>query len=320
MSNFPDIEMDDRWILSHRSPKNHVEQQRPYAFLVEEELAASGEIEKVATVFLTNKECPFRCLMCDLWKNTTDERVLPGRIPDQIAYALERLPPAKHIKLYNSGNFFDSRAIPPEDYKSIAALLDPFETVIVECHPKLINERCLEFRDMLCGKLEIAIGLETVHPEVLVRLNKRMTLDEFRQSVVYLNHNNIRTRAFILLKPPFLTEEEGVLWAKRTLDFAFEAGVACCVVIPTRAGNGAMDWLENNGFFSSPSITSLEEVMAHGMQQRDGRVFADVWDLDLFSDCLHCFEKRKKRLETINLTQHLLPDISCDCKSPSHTG
>ena len=35
-----------------------------------------------------------------------------GDIPAQIAYALDQLPPARQIKLYNSGNFFDHQAIP----------------------------------------------------------------------------------------------------------------------------------------------------------------------------------------------------------------
>ena len=316
MSRFPDFDMDDRWILSHRSPKKPVDAHTPYAFLVEEEHTAAGVIEKVATVFLTNRECPFRCLMCDLWKNTTGEKSLPGVIPHQIAHALSKLPPARHIKLYNSGNFFDTKAIPPEDYEKIAALLAPFETVIVECHPKLINERCLQFRDMLRGNLEIAIGLETAHPEVLEKMNKRMNLNEFRQCVQFLTGNGIRSRAFTLLRPPFLTEQEGVFWAKRTLDYAFDSGVECCVVIPTRPGNGAMDWLQSQAFFSPPSLTSLELVMAYGLQLNAGRVLADLWDLDNFSTCPHCYEARKKRLETMNLYQAISPEIVCKCGSP----
>lgn len=315
MSNFPDIEMDDRWILSHRSPKNLVNEYIPYAFFTEEERTASGAIENVATVFLTNKECPFRCLMCDLWKNTTDEMVQAGSIPAQIAYALERLPAAQHIKLYNSGNFFDTKAIPPEDYEAIASLLDPFDTVIIECHPKLINERCLTFRDLIKGKLEVAIGLETAHPEVLDKLNKRMSLDEFAGSVRFLIDHNINTRAFILLRPPFLTEQEGIYWAKRTIDFAFDAGVGCCVVIPTRAGNGAMDKLQAEGFFSKPSLDSLEEVMDYAIAPDRGRVFADVWDLEIFAECPRCLDARKKRLETINLYQGPMPHISCECRA-----
>ncbi len=316
MSQFPDFDMGDRWILSHRPPKNTVDARVPYAFLVEEERTAAGVNAPVATVFLTNRECPFRCLMCDLWKNTTNEKSLPGDIPDQIAYALAQLPPARHIKLYNAGNFFDTKAIPSADYEKIAALLHPFETVIVECHPKLITERCLQFRDLLRGELEIALGLETAHPEVLRKLNKRMDLDEFRRCVQFLKKNGIRTRAFTLLRPPFLTEEDGLFWSKRTLEFAFESGVECCVVIPTRPGNGAMDWLQSNGFFSPPSLSSLEQAMEYGLGLRAGRVFADLWDLQLFADCPQCFESRRKRLETMNLRQVVPPKIACKCSTP----
>ena len=316
MSRFPDADMDDRWILSRRSSKNPVDIQEPFAFLAEEERSASGSIEQVLTVFLTNKECPFRCLMCDLWKNTSEEKSQVGVIPHQIVRALEQLPSSRYIKLYNSGNFFDTKAIPPEDYEKIAALLDPFDTVIVECHPKLINEKCLEFRDMLRGNLEIAIGLETAHPEVLQKLNKRMDLNEFRQSVKFLADNDIRKRAFTLLQPPFLTQSEGVFWSKRTLDFAYDVGVECCVVIPTRTGNGAMDWLQSQGFFSTPSIASLEQVMAYGLQLNAGRIFADLWDLDLFSDCPLCFQARKTRLEDMNTQQVVLPEIICECSIP----
>ena len=62
--------------------------RRPYAYLVEPECNALGEIVDVATLFLTNRECPFRCLMCDLWKNTLAEPVSRGDIPTQIRWAL----------------------------------------------------------------------------------------------------------------------------------------------------------------------------------------------------------------------------------------
>jgi radical SAM enzyme (TIGR01210 family) len=287
---------------------------KPYAYLAEKERTASGTIEDVATIFLTNKECPFKCLMCDLWKNTIDENSVPGMIPGQIVWALEKLPAARHIKLYNSGNFFDQKAIPVEDYRRIAFLLQDFKTVIIECHPKLINDRCLEFRDMLKPDLEIALGLETVHPKVLEKLNKRMTLDDFRNSVEFLTKNDISTRAFTLLRPPFLTEEEGIYWEKRTLDFAFEIGIGCCVVIPTRAGNGVMDQLQEQGFFTPPHISSMEEVLEYGINLGAGRVFADLWDLQLFSSCQNCFDDRQQRLQSMNLHQLVYPPVQCDCQ------
>src|SRR5437016_13099926 len=79
----------DRWALDQRGPKNRLDPWRPSAFMVEPERSEAGELVDVATLFLTNRECPYRCLMCDLWKNTLDERVPVGAIPAQIRYALE---------------------------------------------------------------------------------------------------------------------------------------------------------------------------------------------------------------------------------------
>src|SRR5262245_996249 len=157
----------DSWILARRPARSELDPRRPYSFLIEDERAENGEVLSVATVFLTNRECPWRCLMCDLWRNTLTHAVPPGAIPAQIDYALEQLPPARQIKLYNSGSFFDHQAIPPGDYEAIAERLHSFERVIVESHPALVNEDCAKFRGLLNGRLEVAMGLETAHPVVL---------------------------------------------------------------------------------------------------------------------------------------------------------
>jgi radical SAM enzyme (TIGR01210 family) len=251
--------------------------------------------------------------MCDLWKNTTNSTVPPGAIPQQIDFALKRLPSVKHIKLYNSGNFFDQKAIPQGDFEQIASQLTNFETVLVENHPKLMGNQVLRFQDMLQPKLHVAIGLETTHPQVLPLLNKQMTLDDFSSAVAFLNENDILTRAFILLRPPFLNEAEGVEWAIKSIDFAFGCGVECCTIIPTRSGNGAMEMLEKQGLFESPRIKSLEEVLDYGIGLKKGRVFADLWDLSHFSACKSCYEERKDRLQAINTQQQSLPEIECRC-------
>lgn len=310
----PNLNITNQWILSHRGHKNKVDPQKPYSFLVERERMYNGQIEDIATIFLTNKECPFRCLMCDLWKNTTNETISVGDIPKQIDYALENLPIVKHIKLYNSGNFFDKKAIPLEDYDAIISLLHGFETVLVENHPKFIDRSVFDFRDKLKANLQVAIGLETVHKEVLVKLNKKMTLDDFTSTVKFLSQNDILSRAFILLRPPFLNEAEGIHWAKKSIDLAFASGVECCAIIPTRSGNGALNVLESHGHFHSPKIGSLEEVLKYGISLNKGRVFADLWDFDQFSNCGKCLDKRKDRMDRMNLEQDILPLVECSCQ------
>ena len=305
------VNTSDADILAARGPKNVVDPFRPYAMLVEPEFSADGVVEDVATVFLSNRECSFRCLMCDLWKNTTDERVPLGAIPEQIRFALQNLPAAEHIKLYNSGNFFDAQAIPPEDISRIAELVSSFKTVIVENHPKLCTNRAAEFQQLCGTQLEVAIGLETSHEPTLRQLNKQMTTADLARACEFLLSHDIRIRTFILLRPPGTTEQEGVARAIDSVQFAFDHGVNCCAVIPTRSGNGIMDQLQQRGEFETPSLRSLEAVLEETLPWKRGRVFADLWDVQQFSQCSECVDARIDRLRQMNLTQTVPPSVNC---------
>ena len=300
---------------------------------------------------------------------------------------LDDRPALRQIKLYNSGSFFDPRAIPPEDHVAIAERVHAFERVIVECHPALVGDSALKFRDLLSvahagdpnspnseltsdpsqppsrrsgalarreggegnsapapaatlpsfggvgggfvsapdalkitasgasagQKLEVAMGLETAHPQVLEKLNKRMTLDQFRRAADLLRENDIALRVFVLVKPPFLDESEALHWAKRSMDFAFDCGATAVSLIPTRLGNGALDTLTERGEFSPPKLATLEAALEYGIGLKHARVFADLWDLEKFSDCKECFQRRRARLHAMNLRQINLPQGTCRC-------
>lgn len=309
----------DEQILSVRPERNQLDPDRPYAFLVEQEHSAIGQIVDVATLFLTNAECPFRCLMCDLWKNTLPRSEPPANIPEQIRFALSELPPATQIKLYNSGNFFDPKAIAFEHYAEIATLVRDFETVVVENHPKLCGDSCLKFRDMIHhAKLEVALGLETSHPELLGSLNKGMTLQDYEEACRFLLSEGISLRTFILLKPPFLSEEEGIHWALKSIEFAFDLGVNCCSLVPTRGGNGIMEQLLQQGLYAPPLGASMEFLLEQGISMKRGRVFMDTWDAEKFFHCAYCRQRRIDRLTQMNLQQVVLPAIECEvCRQSS---
>jgi radical SAM enzyme (TIGR01210 family) len=309
---YPSSDRDrDRWILERRPERHARDPWRAYAAHVEEEASEGGEVVPVATIFLTNRECPWRCLMCDLWKNTLAEPAPPGAIAAQIRETLASLPPARRIKLYNAGSFFDAQAIRPEEDEQIAALVRPFERVIVESHPALVGQRCLRFRDLLQGTLEVALGLETIHPEALPRLNKRMSLDGFERAAAFLRESGIAMRAFVLVGLPWVPEEEALDWACRSIHFAFDCGASAVSLIPTRTGNGALDALAERGEFAEPGLGSLESALDFGIQLGRGRVFADLWDLERFGHCADCLPARAARMRETNLRQTVRPRVAC---------
>jgi len=314
-SAFPESPAErDRWILARRneSDRHALDPGQPYAFFVEKERSAHGRLVPVAALFLTNRECPWHCLMCDLWRNTLTSSVPVGAIPAQIDFALSRLGPAEHIKLYNSGSFFDPRAIPNEDHAAIAGRLNAFDLTIVESHPALIGDDTFRFRDRLSGSLEVALGLETVHPVAGPRLNKRMSLEQYASASAQLSAEGISVRAFVLVKPPFIADEtEALEWADQSVRFAFECGASVVSLIPTRGTEGALQDLQASGSFDPPALATLESALASGIELGKGRVFADIWDLKRFSNCPACFQDRWERMNTMNLHQEIPDAQAC---------
>ncbi len=250
--------------------------------------------------------------MCDLWKNTLTETIPLGAVPEQIDFALAQLNSRpEQIKLYNSGSFFDSAAIPLADYPAIADKVSFADHVVVESHPRLVGEKATRFRDLLTGSLEVAMGLETVHPEILPLLNKKFDLTHFSKAAEFLREEEIAMRAFVLVKPPFMNESEALKWTVKSVEFAFACGATVVSLIPTRPGNGALDRLMETGEFTPPRLVTLEKTLELAVKLRRGRVFADTWNLEQFSTCSVCLPDRGQRLHTINLTQQIPISIEC---------
>lgn len=295
-----------------RPPRRKVDVFRANGAFVEEERTEAGEVVPVATLLLASRECPWRCVMCDLWKGTLEERVPAGAVPAQIDVALAGLPAARRAKLYNAGSFFDRAAIPVTDHAAVAERVRRFERVVVECHPALVGEPVQRFRDLLApATLEVAMGLETAEEAVLTKLNKGMTLESFGRAARILVGNGVPWRAFVLVQPPFSRPEEATTWAVRSAELAFDLGATAVSLIPTRGGNGAMEALAAAGLFVRPRLAALEEAAAAALRLGRGRVFADTWDLASFAGCDVCLPARSARLAAMNRSQVVAEEVVC---------
>jgi radical SAM enzyme (TIGR01210 family) len=321
----------DRFVLEHRGARALLDPWHHQGVVIEDERTADGHVARVATLFLTGRECPWRCTMCDLWKHTTEGDTPRGAIPAQIGAARDELrdcvPAITTMKLYNAGSFFDPRAVPVSDYDEIAARLIGLDHVIVESHPGLIGQRVDLLLDALNQHLnpalsadserpalEVAMGLETANPTALDLLNKRFTVEQFRSAAAALRRRGIAVRVFLLISPPFVADEDQDAWLIQSIDIAFASGASVVSLVPTRSGNGAMEMLAAAELFREPSLADVERSLAIGLAAAGGhgRVFLDLWDLQRFASCPACFERRKTRLHTMNLAQAVsAPSAAC---------
>jgi hypothetical protein len=115
-------------------------------------------------------------------------------------------------------------------------------------------------------------------------------------------------RVFLMLRPPFVSERDGLWWACRSIDAAADAGATACTVIPTRGGNGAMEALGDA--FRPPRLRSLERAVEYGVALGGPRVFADLWDAERLRACA-CSPAREARLAEMNRTQRVPPAVVC---------
>lgn len=266
----------------------------PYLVLHESEPDGQGNQVSTTTVFLTASQCPVGCNMCDLHLNTLPEATPAGAITRQIDSAVKNSD-AKWLKLYNSGNFFDPRSIPPQDYTEIAKRCNHFDRVIVENHPQFGKSRLQAFLQLITCQFEIAVGLETVQPRWLGRLEKQMSRDDFSQYAKEIARLGVDLRVFLILGVPGIDVVESVRWSRLSLRHAIACGARHISIIPARSGHGWAGRASELPEFSTALLAETHETL---LRDSDGRavVTVDLWDVP-------AHDSEYSRLQQSNLTQ-----------------
>lgn len=334
MRRYPDSATErDRFVIEHRPPRIQHDAWRSHGVIFEDERTSDGDIARVATVFLTGRECPWHCAMCDLWQFTNESASPPGALSAQAADARRRIDAAgsvTQVKLYNAGSFFDTQAVPLAEYDGMAASTAGLARVIVESHPLLVGDRTTLWIEAMARHvpagvraptLEVSLGLETAHEVALERLNKRASLEEFASAAAALIRMGADVRVFLLVSPPFVPHPDQDEWLLRSVAASFAMGARTISLIPTRAGNGTLEALAREELFHLPTLDDLERSLSLALasgRPTGARVFADTWDLERFASCAECLPARRTRLQRMNLLQQDEPAVECaHCTAPT---
>lgn len=243
---------------------------------VEDEVLAGARV-RAFVLILKTRGCYWAdvkgCSMCGYARDTLGRSATPSELAAQLAAALRAYRGEPYVKIYTSGSFLDDREVDPGSRVAIArAFAGHAKRLLVETLPEFVRDEALvPFRDAFAGEVEVAQGLESADPEVLRRfVNKGSPPEEYFAAAERLRALGVRPKAYLLLKPPYLTEAESV-------DDVVRSVAACARRFDTISinpvhiqGGTVVEWLYRRGRYRPPWLWSLVEAMRRGAEVRGG--------------------------------------------------
>lgn len=213
------------------------------------------------------------CSMCGYINDSSRDQPIPS---EQILAKIKTLllenrgDKPIHLKIFNSGSFFDQWDVPKHLRDQLIALLQETpgvfrlsvesKTEYILAHFDLIKEITEQLAPM---ELEIGIGLESSNDTIIKDChNKGTTLEAYKQSVQLLRPFGIRVKTYILIKPPFLTEIEAISDAIQTAMDAASIGTDVISFNPCNIQNGTLvDFLFRQDRYQPPWLWSVLHVV-----------------------------------------------------------
>ncbi len=178
--------------------------------------------------------------------------------------------------VYNAGSFFNNKEVPQnarsEIYKRINNIKE-IKHVIFESRPEYITEdELLHINNTIDKNVEIGIGFESSSEYIRqICLNKGFYLDDYLRALEICKENDVSCLAYVLLKPPFLTESNAIQDTAKSIKWAFEKGVDVVSIEPVSVQKGTLvHLLYNMGIFRPPWIWSVLKVVEES--HKDGHV------------------------------------------------
>jgi radical SAM enzyme (TIGR01210 family) len=229
--------------------------------------------------------------------------------------------PCGLIKIYTSGSFLDEREIPAETRQAIAETFGDRDRIVVESLPDFVEREKIEDFTEQGLATDIAIGLETATDRVRRDcVNKYFEFSEFERACAHAEEADAGIKAYLLLKPPFLSEPEAVADMKRSVRRC--AAVDGCHTVsmnPTNVQRHTMvEDLYHDGGYRPPWLWSVADVL-ESTADVDAIVVSDP--VGHGSDrgahnCGECDDRVQKAIKDFDLRQDpaVFEQVSCECE------
>jgi radical SAM enzyme (TIGR01210 family) len=229
--------------------------------------------------------------------------------------------PAGQIKIYTSGSFLDEREVPAKTRRAVAEEFADRERLVVESLPDFVDsEKLAEFTDRGL-ETDVAIGLETATDRVRADcVNKYFAFEEFEAAAEAARDAGAGVKAYLLLKPPFLSESEAIEDMTRSVRRCLAVeGVHTVSMNPTNVQRHTMvETLYHEGGYRPPWLWSVVEVLRE-TADTDGIVVSDPVGHGSERgphNCGECDDRVQRAIKDFDLRQEpdVFEQVSCDCE------
>lgn len=285
-----------------------------------------GEVADCLVVVLRTKGCHWSrssgCSMCG-YINDCAEAASGEDVLHQFEEAMATHAGERYLKIYTSGSFLDEDEIDLEAANSILErALSAADRVLIESRAEFVTrERIMKTPER--RKIEVAMGMESASDVVLEQaISKNASLQDFQRACRVCRDADVGTRAYVLIKPPFLTEEEAILDAKRAAQES-EALVDTISFNPVNVQkNTLVEYLWKRGEYRSPWLWSVLDVIGEARSLRPHIVVstAGAGSRRGPHNCGKCDSRIIDFLRDFSIDNDLeAPEVECGCLDEWHT-
>jgi radical SAM enzyme (TIGR01210 family) len=229
--------------------------------------------------------------------------------------------PAGQVKIYTSGSVLDEREVPSETRREIAETFADRDRIVVESLPDFIDAETLaEFTDRGLAT-DVAVGLETATDRVRHDcVNKYFDFADFERAAADARDAGAGVKAYLLLKPPFLSEAEAVADMQSSIRRC--ADVAGCHTVSMNPCNVQRHTMVEELFhadgYRPPWLWSVCAIL-EATADADVLVVSDP--VGGGSDrgphnCGECDDRVQRAIKDFDLRQEpaVFEQVSCDCE------
>ncbi len=270
------------------------------------------------------------CTMCSYLLDGTEKAPSDDQLKMQFDNAMSKISGGfapLSVKLYTSGSFLDTQEVSLHARHMILSTIaddSRVSEVVVESRPEYVVDSAMsELRDTLGERrIEIGIGLESSNDVVRsLCVNKGFNLNDFNRAVDTARRFDIGIRAYVLLKPPFLTEKMALENAKQTISYCGEIGVSTVSVNPVNVQKYTLvERLWQRGEYRPPWLWSLVELLRASREtlSREVNIVCDPVAAGKkrgVHNCGKCDKEVASAIKNYSISQNpdVLSSLECDC-------